>query len=154
MTGLVIRFWFGTERRDAVAVAHHDVAAAQFLAPSRSPSVLVPVVPVKLITSPGLIDLSISSTKPLTKLAGDGLQAEAEAEADRAGQHGERGEVEARGIEADQDAEADQEAPTELGDADARGRRQRIELEHAPFEPARGPQRGDDEDADGRPAAS
>jgi hypothetical protein len=45
-------------------------------------------MPVKLITSPGLIERSSSSTKPADEVAGDRLQAEAQAEADRAGEHG------------------------------------------------------------------
>ena len=34
MTELVMRFWFGHQRFDAVPVAHDDVAAAQFLDPA------------------------------------------------------------------------------------------------------------------------
>jgi len=55
------------QRVDPVAVADDDITSAQLLHPPKF-SVLVPVCPVKLMTSPGFIDLSISSTNPLTKL--------------------------------------------------------------------------------------
>src|SRR5688572_21815492 len=68
MTGLVIRCWFGTSvstpSRSRTTTYRPRSSCTQ-----PNPSVLVPVAPVKLMTSPGLIERSINSTKPLTKFA-------------------------------------------------------------------------------------
>ena len=68
MSGLVITFWLGTSvatpSRSRITMCRPRSSSTQ-----PNPVVLVPVAPVKLITSPGLIERSISSTKPLTKFA-------------------------------------------------------------------------------------
>ena len=66
------------------------------------------------------MDRSINRTKPLTKFGGDRLQTEAQAQADGAGEHGERGQVDSGCVQPDENAERYQEGVGELGEADAR----------------------------------
>jgi hypothetical protein len=59
-----------------------------------------------------------------------------------------RAEVDARGVDAEQDAEADQEEVGELRDADAGRQRERVERHHAPLDRARHDARDDHEAGD------
>ncbi len=133
------------QRRHAVAVADDDVAAAQFLDPAEAVSAGAGGAgEADHVT--GLDRLVHQQHETADEVGGDRLQAEAEAEADGAGEHGQRGEVDARGTQAEQDAEADEEGVGGLDDADAGRRRQRLDGTHAPVDPARDPDARDDEE--------
>ena len=123
---------------DAVPVAHHDVPAAQLLDPAE-----ILGAGARLARQaddvPGLDGAVHQEHESTDEIGGDGLQAEAQPQADRAGQHGERGEIDARGIEADENAEADQECIGEFRDADPRGGREVAESLQPPLDPAADP---------------
>ena len=114
------------------------------------PVVLVPVVPVKLITSPGLIERSIRSTKPLTKFAAIACRPNPSPRpiAPEKTVSAVRSTPEA--CRPEQHAECDQESVGELADADARRRREFLDRADAPVDPARDPDADDDENGHGR----
>ena len=134
------------QRLDAVAVAHHDVAAAQLLHPAEVLGAGAGGAG-EADDVAGLDGLVEQQHEAGHEIAGDGLQAEPEAETDGAGEQAEHGEIDARGVDAQQHAEADEEEGGELGDADARRDREALELHDAPFDGARD-QAGDDQEAD------
>ena len=106
------------QRLDAVAIAHHDVTAAQLLHPAE-PLGAGAGRAGEADDVAGLDRAVHQQHEAADEIRRDRLQAEAEADADRAGEHVQRSEVEARGIEAEQDRQADQERLRELRDADA-----------------------------------
>ena len=79
------------------------------------------------------------------EVAGDVADAEAEAEHDGAGEHRERGEVDAGGVDAEQHAEADQQEVGGLADADAGGGREGFHGHHPPLDGAREQRHGEHE---------
>src|ERR1700730_15687296 len=147
----------GNQHLDAVAIAHHDIAAAQFLDPAeilRAGAGLTR----RAEDVPRLGRSIHQENETADEIGGDRLQAEAQAEADRAGQHGERGKIDAGGVEAHQNAEGDQKGVRELCDADAGGGRKVAELLQPPFDPAADPggdqheQREGEQQFENRPA--
>src|SRR6266850_2927782 len=108
------------QRLDAVAVAHHDITAAQLLHPTEVLRAGAGVAG-EADDVAGLDGLVHQQYEAAHEIARDGLQAEAQAEADGAGQHVERRHVDARGVYAEHDAEADKQEVREFRDADARG---------------------------------
>ena len=97
------------------------------------------------MTSPGLIDLSASRMMPLTKLADDLLQAEADADADRAGEHREHREVDADRAQHDDDRDRHHADADQLAEQHLDRRRQPADVLDAAVEEVagrgRGPQR-------------
>ena len=125
----------GHQRFHAIAIADHDVTAAQLLHPAK-------------ILGAGaghagetddiarLDRLIEQQHEAADKVAGDGLQAEPQPQTDRAGQYGERREINAGGIDAQQRAQADQEKVAELGNANACGHRHGVDAHDAPLDGA------------------
>ncbi len=110
------------------------------------PVVLVPVVPVKLITSPGLIERSISSTKPLTKFAAIACRPKPRPRPIAPEKTVSAVRSTPDGLQPHQHAECDQEGVGELADADARGGRELLDRADPLVDPARDPDADDDED--------
>src|SRR5580692_12547245 len=115
--GIRDQLLIGHQHLDAVAIAHHDIAAAQFLNPAeilRAGARLT-----RQADDVPRLDRSIhQENETADEIGGDRLQAETQAEADRAGEHGERGKIDAGGVKAHQNAEGDQKGVRELCDAD------------------------------------
>src|SRR6267154_2193326 len=128
----------GNQHLDAVAITHHDIAAAQFLDPAE-----ILRAGARLTGQADdvpRLDRSIhQENEAADEIGGDRLQAEAQTEADRAGEHGEGGKIDAGGVEAHQNAEGDQKGVRELCDADAGGGRKIAELLQPPFDPTADP---------------
>ena len=121
------------QRFDTVTVAHHDIAATQFLHPAEvvggGAGVLVEADDI------ARLDRFVHQQhEAADEVGGDVADAEAETEDDRAGEHGEGGEIDTGGVDAEQDAEADQKEIGGFADADAGGRRQRVDGHHPPFD--------------------
>ena len=89
MTEFVIRFWFGHQRFDAVPVAHDDVTAAQLLHPAEVLGARAGGAR-EADDVAGLDGLVEQQHEAGDEVARDRLQAETEAEANGAGEHGER----------------------------------------------------------------
>ena len=113
----------GHQHLDAVTIAHHHISAAQFLDPAEVFRAGAGLARQADDVS-GFDGPVHQEHEAAHEIGGNRLQAEAEAEADGAGQHGERGEIDARGVQAHENAESDQKRVRELGDADAGGGRE------------------------------
>ncbi len=101
------------------------------------------------MTSPGLDGAVHEQHEAADEIRGDGLQAESQAQADGAGEHGERGQIDAGGVQAHEDGEPDQEGIGEFADADARRGRDIAEPLQAPLDPAADPGRDQHEQSQG-----
>ena len=86
------------------------------------------------MTSPGLIDLSASRMMPLTKFDDDLLQAEADADADRAGEHREHRQVDAGRAQHDDDGDRHHADADQLAEQHLDRRRQPGDVLHAAVE--------------------
>ena len=133
---------------DAVAVAHDHIAAAQFLHPAeilRAGAALTGKAD-HIARLDGTIH---EQHEAADEIGGDRLQAETQPQAYRAGEHRQGGEIDARRIQADENAEADQKRVREFGDADARRGGEGVQLLQPSVDPAADPCRHQHEQRQG-----
>src|SRR5580692_6218564 len=123
------------QRVDPVAVPDDDITAAQLLHPAE---VLRARARVTRETDDiaWLDGLVHQQHEPTHEVAGDGLQAETEAETDGAGEHVQCRDIDARGVDPEHDAQTHQQEVGELRDPDPRPDGQLVELHHPPLESA------------------
>ncbi len=124
------------QRVDPVAVADDDITPAQLLHPAEVFGAGAGM-PGEADDVTGFYRLVHQQHEPADEVAGDGLQAEAQAETDRARQHVQGGDINTRGVDAKHDAEAHQQEIGEFRDADTSPDRQLIELHDTALESAR-----------------
>ena len=131
----------------AVAVAYNHIAAAQFLHPAEvfRAGAALPRQADDVARLDGAVHEQHETADEVRR---NGLQAEAKTKADGAGQYGERGQIDAGGIQPQENGQADQEGVGELRDADARGGRESLKLLQAALHPAADP--GGDQDEQGQ----